>query len=280
MKKWITTLAIILSVTACGGTTTIKEKTMQSNKQKVIELLKSIETGDSKPASYINPDKYIQHNLAVKDGLAGFGEVLAQLPEGSAKVEVIRAFADGDFVFTHTKYDFFGPKAGFDIFRFEEGLIVEHWDNLQPIADGPNASGHTQFDGVTTIEDKHLTQANKEIVRAFVNDVLLGKAPQRITEYIGQTYIQHNPHVADGLQGLLDALKALEEMGMPMRYSKNHMIMGEGNFVLSVSEGKFMDKHVAFYDLFRLKDGKLVEHWDVIEPIPPKEEWQNDNGKF
>ena len=44
-----------------------------SNKQKVVALLKSIETGDTAPVSYINPEKYIQHNLAIANGLAGFG---------------------------------------------------------------------------------------------------------------------------------------------------------------------------------------------------------------
>lgn len=252
----------------------------KSNKQKVIELLKSIETGDPKPVSYINPDKYIQHNLAVEDGLAGFGKVLSLLPEGSAKVEVVRAFEDGNYVFTHTKYDFFGPKAGFDIFRFEDGLIVEHWDNLQEIVE-ETVSGRTQFDGTTEITDIDKTEDNKELVRNFVNDVLLGNSPEKITEYIStEKYWQHNPHVADGLEGLGKALQELAKAGMPMKYTANHMILGEGNFVLSVSEGEFMNKHVAFYDLFRIENGKIVEHWDTIEAIPPKSEWKNNNGKF
>ncbi|MBI5490449.1 MAG: nuclear transport factor 2 family protein, partial [Deltaproteobacteria bacterium] len=100
-------------------------------KQQVFDLLRSIETGDRGPAACINPDKYVQHNLAVGDGLAGFGAVLHQLPKGSARARPVRVFEDGDFVFTHTDYDFFGPKIGFDIFRFENGRIVEHWDNLQ-----------------------------------------------------------------------------------------------------------------------------------------------------
>lgn len=67
---------------------------------------------------------------------------------------------------------------------------------------------------------------------------------------------------------------------MPMIYKKNHKILGEGNFVLAVSEGIFMKKHVAFYDLFRIENSKVVEHWDTIEEIPKKEKWQNTNGKF
>ena len=63
--------------------------------------------------------------------------MLAQLPKGSARVNTVRVFEDGDFVFAHTEYDFFGPKIGFDIFRFEDGKIVEHWDNLQEKPQAP-----------------------------------------------------------------------------------------------------------------------------------------------
>lgn len=113
-----------------------------SNKDKAVALINSIQTGDHAPIAYVNPNKYIQHNLAVGDGLAGFGAVMQTLPAGSAKASVKRAFQDGDFAVLHTEYDFFGPKAGFDIFRFENGQIVEHWDNLQEIAPA-NPSGHT-----------------------------------------------------------------------------------------------------------------------------------------
>src|SRR5689334_14205379 len=107
---------------------------MTTQKQQVLDLLMAIETGAAEPVAVINPDRYIQHNLGAADGLAGFGALLAQLPKGSARVSPVRVFQDGDFVFTHTDYDFFGPKIGFDVFRFENGRIVEHWDNLQTTA--------------------------------------------------------------------------------------------------------------------------------------------------
>lgn len=84
-------------------------------KEQVGALLKSIETGDATPVGFINANKYVQHNLSIKDGLAGFGEALAALPKGSARVNTVRVFQDGNFVFTHTDYNFFGPKVGFDI---------------------------------------------------------------------------------------------------------------------------------------------------------------------
>ncbi|MGR5056802.1 nuclear transport factor 2 family protein [Vibrio rotiferianus] len=252
------------------------------NRDKAVAVISSIETGDQTAISYINPNKYIQHNLAVADGLAGFGEVMKMLPKGSAKAKVIRTIQDGDYVALHTEYDFFGPKAGFDIFRFEDGLIVEHWDNLQDVTK-PNPSGRTQFDGATEITDVNKTDENKAIVSDFVQTILMKGDMSQISKFIGEKdsdYIQHNVAVADGLSGLSVALKQLAEAGMPMVYSKNHLIIGEGNFVLSVSEGQFMNQHVAFYDLFRVDNGKIVEHWDTIEVIPPKSEWKNTNGKF
>lgn len=254
-----------------------------TNQQKAVALLESLQTGDMTPVSYINPNKYIQHNLMVGDGLEGFGEVMKHKPPQGFKAKVIRAFEDGDYVFTHTQYDFFGDKVGFDIFRFEDGLIVEHWDNLTDITPA-NPSGRTQIDGTAEVSDLDKTEANKQAVADFANDILINHKMDKITSYINPTkYLQHNSMVADGLDGFGVAIKHMQEQGMVMEYDAVHKILGQGDFVLMVSEGKFGANggdHVSFYDLFRLEDGLIVEHWDVIEPILPEDQWKNDNGKF
>ncbi|MDP5107047.1 MAG: hypothetical protein NWQ31_12850 [Polaribacter sp.] len=287
MKQLITSVAIALTIVSCSSTkkelniNNTNKITTMSNKEKVVALLNSFNTGDSTPISYINPNKYIQHNLQVADGLQGFGEVMHHAPEGGFKANVVRAFEDGDFVFTQTEYDFFGPKAGFDVFRFENGKIVEHWDNLLEIQK-PNPSGRTQFDGETTITDLDKTAANKNIVKGFIEDVVINHQMEKITTYINPTkYIQHNPAVADGLDGFGNAMKYFAENGLVMEYTKLHKVLGQGNFVLTMSEGKFgKGDHTAFYDLFRIENGQIVEHWDVIATIPAKETWKNTNGKF
>lgn len=252
-----------------------------NQKDQVVALLRSLETGDPGPASVINPNKYIQHNLAVGDGIAGLGAVLAALPKGSARANPVRVFQDGTFVFAHTDYNFFGPKIGFDVFRFENGKIVEHWDNLQEKPAKLNPSGRSMIDGTTTVSDLHLTEANKTLVRAFVDEILLNGRMGKIASFIdGENYLQHNPAVGDGLSGLGAALEAMAKAGVVMKYDRVHKVLGEGNFVLVISEGQFGGKHVAFYDLFRVQGGKIVEHWDVIEAIPPRSEWKNANGKF
>ena len=266
MKKILLSVTVILAIgfTACNSlktnSETKKEVKMEiSNKEKVVALLKSIETGAQEPVGYINPYKYIQHNLGVADGLAGFGALLQQLPPNSAKVNTVRAFEDGNFVFTQTDYNFFGPKIGFDIFKFENGKIVEHWDNLQEKPANPNPSGHTMIDGTTKIENINKTEENKTLVSNFVNDILVNGKMEKLTEYFnGDNYIQHNPQIADGLSGLGKALEYMASQGITMKYDKVHKVLGEGNFVLTVSEGSFANKHTSFYDLFRVENGKIA----------------------
>lgn len=252
-----------------------------SNQDKAVALLKSIETGDQNAVAYVNAGEYTQHNLAVADGLEGFGAVLQALPEGSAKVDVVRSFTDGEYVFTHTDYNFFGPKVGFDIFRFEDGLIVEHWDNLAQKSDTENPSGRTQLDGELEVVDLDKTEENKTLVASFVDSILVKGEMNTLSSFIdGDNYIQHNTAIADGVSGLSAALEAMAQQGITMVYIENHIVLGQGNFVLSVSEGTFAGEPTSFYDLFRVENGKIAEHWDVIETILPRDEWKNDNGKF
>jgi len=89
--------------------------------------------------------------------------------------------------------------------------------------------------------------------------------------------------VADGLDGLSKALEYFAANDMVMIYEKAHRVLGSGNFVLTISEGRFgkaPGEHTSFYDLFRIEDGLIVEHWDVIERILPELERKNNNGKF
>jgi len=284
MKKGLLSALIAgaLTLTACEYTSMKSEEVMEiSNKDKAVALLNSIETGDQRAVGYINPTSYTQHNLAVADGLAGFGAVLQALPKNSAKVNVIRAFSDGDYVFTHTDYHFFGPKVGFDLFKFEKGLIVEHWDNLGTKSTTLNPSGRSQTDGPTDITELSKTEENKALISSFVNTILVKGEFDKLSSFFnGDHYLQHNTMIADGLSGLGKALEEMASNGIAMVYDTNHKILGEGNFVLSISEGSFAGKPTSFYDLFRVDNGKIVEHWDVMETIIPQAQWKNSNGKF
>jgi predicted SnoaL-like aldol condensation-catalyzing enzyme len=114
-----------------------------------------------------------------------------------------------------------------------------------------------------------------------VDDILVsGKLDKLAGYFAGDKYVQHNPQIGDGLSGLGKALEALAKLGITMKYDKIHKVLGEGNFVLVVSEGKFGGKPTSFYDLFRVENGKIAEHWDTMETIADQKEWKNSNGKY
>lgn len=252
---------------------------MTSQKQQAVDLLNAITTGAHGPVAAINPDKYIQHNLSAADGVAGF-KALQQAVPGGAKLRVVRVFQDGDYVFAHTEYDVFAPQVGFDIFRFENGKIVEHWDNLEPKA-GPNPSGHTMIDGPVEAKELEKTETNKAVARRLVEDVLIDHDFEKFRSYTdGENYTQHHPMIPDGVSPLLDLFKSTAAAGTGSKYNRIHLILGEGNFVLVASDGTLAGKPSSFYDLFRFENAKVVEHWDIIETIPHRSGWKNENGKF
>jgi predicted SnoaL-like aldol condensation-catalyzing enzyme len=255
---------------------------MVDYKKQVLELLKSGETGDDEPLSYINTSHYVQHNLSLGDGLQGLIERRKINQKVNFKTNTVRAFTDGNFVFTHGEVSIDGvpPLISFDIFRFEDGKLIEHWDNFQPNATKPSPSGHTMIDGPTTASELDKTEANKKLMQAYMDDLIDGRRDKFQSYFDGNNYIQHSPLVADNITGLLAGLQELAKQGLAVKYTKVHKILGEGNFVLVVAEGTFGNNVSAYYDLYRIENGKIAEHWDTIQAIPPREEWKNSNGKF
>ena len=262
-----------------------KEEPKMTNTQKALELINTFATGDTETAKSLLAKGYIQHNLAYGTGRDAFVGSVAYLASAPVKTTVknIRAFSDGDKVFLQTVYNFAGAgdQVAFDIFRFDEnGLIAEHWDNLAALA-APNPSGHTQTDGTMEVTDLDKTEENRKLVESFLYDVMQGNHPEKTPDYFdGDIYIQHNTGIADGLSGLGAALAALAQQGIQMIYTTVHQVLAQGNFVLAVSEGTFGGAPTAYYDLWRVENGKIAEHWDVMETIADKSTWANDNGKF
>jgi len=243
-------------------------------------LLKGIETGDPSSVEVINPKKYIQHNPQTYEGRDGLAALFKRLSLTSPRVNIVRIFEDGDYIFAHTEYDFAKSNIGFEVFRFENELTVEHWDNIQ-LRKGPNNSNRSMVDGPTEAKDFDKTEDNRRIVSAFVDDILINTKFSKLDIYIGENqFIQHNPSMLDGKESIINALKDGSDSEIILDYKKNHRILADGNFVLSVSEGTFNSVHSAIYDLYRIEKGKLVEHWDTIEAIPSRDEWKNNNGKF
>ena len=236
---------------------------------------------DRDPAAvdrWVAPD-YRQHSALAADGPEALRELIAGLPT-DFRYQGARVLADGDLVAFHGVYHGFGPEGlvAFDVFRVDgAGKLAEHWDALTPVVT-QTVSGRSQTDGATAITAPELTEVNRALVAEFAEQVLVGADYSVLTEYIStETYEQHNPEADDGLDGFGAAAAAWAAAGKNLVYTKVHKVIADGEFVLLQSEGRF-GVPVAYYDLFRVSAGKIVEHWDVIAPIP--ETLPHDNGLF
>ena len=196
-------------------------QTMVTSKREGIKrLLKGIETGDPASVTVVNEARYVQHNPMTAEGSIGLAELFKRLAATSPRVVLMRMFEDGDYVFGHVEYDFAEVVTGFEVFRFEDGYAVEHWDNLQLKQHEPNPSG-----------------INREL--DVLEQFVVG----------GDHYVEHNPHRSDGVESLRAVLAGLSPTGQPiLEYQHCHRILAEGCFVLSACEGSFHGTHSALYD--------------------------------
>jgi predicted SnoaL-like aldol condensation-catalyzing enzyme len=275
MDRW---LASVATLAGSFHLSDERRSMTSTNKRRIHDLLKGIETGDPASVEVVNESRYVQHNPHNREGSEGLAELFARLAQTSPRVDIVRIFQDRDNVFAHVEYDFDEVVIGFEVFRFEDGFAVEHWDNLQTKVTAPNASGHTMNDGPAEVADLDRTEANRKLVRSFVKEVLIDGRLERIGDHVdGQIFTEHNPEMSDDLSELRTALS---EANRRVDYKRPHRVLAEGNFVLTVSEGFRSGVHSSFYDLFRVANGKIVEHWDTIDEVPPRSEWKNDNGKF
>lgn len=255
-------------------------RTEHNRKEQICALLKAIETGDPAAVAVVNEEKYIQHNPQTHEGSEGLAALFERLSKTSPHVNIVRVFSDGDYVFAHTEYDFSTRRIGFEVFRFEEDRVVEHWDNIQARR-GPNPSGHSMVDGPVDAAQLDRTEENRSLVREFVETVLIHRHVDRLDQYIdGARFTEHNPEFEDGTDALKTRLGAASGDRPAVEYKSVHRVLADGSFVLSVSEGFRAGVHSSFYDLFRVAERKLVEHWDTVEAVPAASEWKNENGKF
>ncbi len=226
-------------------------------------------------------DRYTQHSTGVRDGVEGFVEFFEPFVghNPARDIQVVRSIVDGGFVFVHVYQDINNGEAKWvttDLFDTDDNdKIVEHWDVIAAFSDEPSVNGHTQVDGPTEIVDEDKTEQNKALVAAFVDDVLINHRAERIIDYVSaDRYIQHNPLVLDGIEAFQEFMAG---PGEEMAYRNVFKIIGQGDLVMIYSHVLFVQE-LAVFDLLRIEDGMIVEHWDNMEPIP--EGPQPNSGKF
>jgi predicted SnoaL-like aldol condensation-catalyzing enzyme len=119
-------------------------------------------------------------------------------------------------------------------------------------------------------------ERNKQTVVEYYELAFNGKEPEQAVErYVGSRYIQHNPQAPDGPEAFVAFVKAFPEASVDIR-----SVFADGDIVITHSLVKYTadDRGTVAADFFRLEDGKVVEHWDVLQPFP--EESANPHPMF
>ncbi|KAA8732376.1 polyketide cyclase [Acinetobacter qingfengensis] len=228
---------------------------------------------------YFSSD-FIEHSPLVEDGLAGLKQLVKDYPD--IKHEAVRVLADGDLVAIHGRFEGLDeqPLVGFDIYRVKEGKIVEHWDGLVAEASA-NSSGRTQLDGPTDIGVTGQEAQNRHFITEFFTKTLIDGDYEGFKQYTnGAQFHLHSPDIGDGAQAVIDFLNKIRDQGEGLVYLKIHRIIAEGQFVLTHSEGSIANSRHAYFELWRIENGQIVELWDAIPAVPEDQNAVHAYGVF
>lgn len=217
-------------------------------------------------ADHVSPD-YIQHNPGLPDGPKAAVDALAPMfAAPGSRFDVKHVLVDGDLAMVHL----FGQgkpgtsgAAVADIYRLKDGRIAEHWDVIQPIEAGTDplaAAVPPRQSGTTT---------NRRAFLRFVD--LLFRRNQVDTaykNYVAPDLIQHNARMGQGRDAAIAAIKALRTM--PGAAFAVQRVLVDGNLAAVHYRGKLSsdDGGAAIVEIFRFDRGKIVEHWDMFQPMP------------
>lgn len=224
--------------------------------------------------------RYTQHSTGVGDGAEGFLAFFEPFVARNPKrdIEIVRMFEDGRWVFCHAYQSLNDGAAEWvtmDMFYTDEnGLILEHWDTIAAyVAD--TASGEDMVRGTVEVTEAADTQASKDVVLEFTKQVRQERNPDRIGEFVATDLVQHSADIAAGRRGLENWLGS-EDAGT---YDMLFQLIGQGDFVVTYGKRHARGKDIAVFDLYRVENGLICEHWMNEEVIGPRETWGN-SGKF
>lgn len=189
------------------------------------------------------PENYIQHSPQVKDGKEGLREAIHQMkqlpPAPAGQVfPIVRTIAEGDYVMLHMDIAFMGRKMAIvDLYRLEAGKLAEHWDATQEQPAGSNVT-----DGTSVVTGIASTAENKQWAQRFFDQP---DAALLAADYVNHDVVPFSP-----------------------QQQTVHRIIGEGNFVMVQSSGMLDDQPAVFYDICRVENCLLAEHWRVAQVVP------------
>jgi len=218
-------------------------------------------------------EQLIQHNPAAKDGRnAAIALVQPIITSPGAQFAVSSMIADGDLVFIHYRGTLGGPghvAAVAELYRIQGGKFVEHWDAFQPVPVAP-VSAHPMFGTLAAALPAPCTGASPQdraLVAAFADMLYRQRHIQAAFEhYAAPGMIQHDPGLPDGRSAAIAELAPI--LSRPETHiTIAHILVCHGMGVIHLrSQYGASPGHVIF-DIMRFADGRIVEHWDVFQPV-------------
>ena len=223
-------------------------------------------------------DTYIQHSTGVPDGIDGieamFEPFMARYPDRD--IQIKRGFEDGNLVFIHVYQNLNKGEAEWvtmDVFRMDDqDRVIEHWDIIAPFTTNP-ANPNGAVYGPADTSDLAKTDQNKTTVRAFADQVLVGRDFAQWARFVRDADFAGHDQSGNG------SAAAFQQQVQARQYDAPFHLIGQGDLVLIYSKVTCNGDDWAEFDLFRLQDDKIVEHWQNGEAIGPRDQW-NNSGKF
>lgn len=279
----LATLTTTVNAAPCAA-----NETLAANKKLAADALDAFfnKRNASAVDEYIGTE-YLQHNPGVPDGPEDLKAFIGTFAEGS-KFELGTQAADNDLVWIHGRYTGipgYPAMVIVDIFRMKDGKAVEHWDIAQKeVPANQTASGRPMFPiepSVTSVpivkgcsdnatpacESKETLDANKKLAADALDAFFNKRDISAVDKYIGAEYLQHNPAVPDGAEDLktfISTFNSTSKFELGIQVAEGDLVWTHGRYTgipgLPV---------MIIVDVFRVKDGKLVEHWDIAQQEVP-----------
>jgi predicted SnoaL-like aldol condensation-catalyzing enzyme len=238
-------------------------------------------------------ENYIQHNINVPTGRAGFvqffgrtGAPVNPIPEKLANPPVVQ-FAKGDFVVLVWEREGKDPADPsktykyntYDMLRIENGKVQEHWDYAQKAKGGPTGGAPDGIDyAAVKFDFSAQEKKNIEIATVEFKDILQYGHVELAEKVMAPTYIQHNPNVPTGRAAFVEFFSRLRKPEPLQAGWKNKptLMFASGSYVFLIVKRAEKDPDdpaktypAYWFDMVRVDDGMIQEHWDAATKNPP-----------
>jgi predicted SnoaL-like aldol condensation-catalyzing enzyme len=267
------------------------DKRLEANKMLVLNLFREVLEARHLDLAdkYLAPD-FIQHNPNAANGLAAFKEYFSRLGTPPRAIKpaidrlVVALVAEGDLVIIVSPRELTDPRdasrkyttTAFDMYRMQNGKVVEHWDAATKAAEGPAVASSPVIVDPRPVEllaksrDRNL-EANKTLVVNLWREIIEARHADLIDKYFSPTFIQHAPNMVPGLEGIRNMLSRGQPQPIePALKRKVTAMIAEGDIVVMAVPRELTDPKepsrkytTTAIEMYRIANGKIAEHWDA-----------------